>query len=283
MPVPRFSVELGERWGPLWTLASVAAHAVLIVVLVVATSIPRERTTMILLQAPGALGPREFFLPALEGGSGSSSGSGGESGGAVAVAPDSVPDSIPSESEAEPIAVEGPSESEGESAPIRTRRLLGPAYGDGRLWVRGFEAEIGVVGPSDDVATHVARVDSAIRARLKAFIDTMPRDSFAVPQPPSWTIETDDQTWGIDPQWIYLGSIKLPTALLALLPFPEGNYYQAQEARELQEMREDILRAARRAETAENFRNYVEEVRKRKDAEREAMRKAKRDTIIPDG
>ena len=281
MPVPRFSVELGERWGPLWTLASVAAHVVLIVVLVVATSIPRERTTMILLQAPGALGPREFILPALEGGSGGSGGSGGKSGSAVAVAPDSVPDSIPSEPEAEPIAVEGPSESDEEGAPIRTRRLLGPAYGDGRLWVRGFEAELGVVGPSDDVTTHVARVDSAIRARLKAFIDTMPRDSFAVPQPPSWTIETDDLTWGIDPQWIYLGSIKLPTALLALLPFPEGNYYQAQEARELQEMREDILRAARRAETAENFRTYVEEVRKRKDAEREAKRKVKRDTIIP--
>jgi hypothetical protein len=99
----------------------------------------------------------------------------------------------------------------------------------------------------------------ALRERMKAYIDTMPRDSFALPPPPRWTTEIGDDQWGIDGQWIYLGDFKIPTALLALIPLPQGNYDQAQAAAE--------------------FRNYVEELRKRRAAEREAER-AKGDTVI---
>lgn len=172
----------------------------------------------------------------------------------------------------------GPAGAEG---PLRTDRILGPAYGDGRLWVRPFFAALGVVGPSPDAATHTARVEAAVLERMKAFIDTMPRDSFALPPPPRWTTDLGGNTWGIDRNWIYLGDIKLPTALLALLPLPQGNYDQAKAAQELQRMREDIIQAARRAETAEEFRKYVEELRKRKDAEREAARAAQRDSVVP--
>lgn len=280
MPARRFGISSEKRVDPRWLLASVAVHIVLIVILVAVTrSVPRQQTTLIILEAPGALGPREFLLP-----SPGDVGGGGRrarSGRAAVVAPVATPDSIPSEFEAEVVAVAGADDSAAAGRPIGTRRRLGPAYGDGRLWVRGLEAQLGVVGPSGDIATHVARVDSAIRARLKAFIDTMPRDSFAVPPPPSWTIESDEQTWGMDPQWIYLGNIKIPTALLALLPFPQGSYYQAKDAAELGRMREDIMQAARRAETAEQFREYVNELRRRKDAEREERHKAKRDSVIP--
>jgi hypothetical protein len=161
-----------------------------------------------------------------------------------------------------------------------TYRLIGPSYGDGRLWVRALEAELGVVGPSVDVPTHVARVDRAIRERLKAYIDTMPRDSFALPPPPSWTTELDGRTWGIDSKWIYLGDLKIPTMLLALLPLPQGNYDQARDAANLARMREDILQAARRSENAEQFRKYVDELRRRKQEERD-KEKARRDTVIP--
>jgi hypothetical protein len=162
-------------------------------------------------------------------------------------------------------------------------RLIGPAYGDGTLWVRTSEAQLGVVGPSPDIETHVARVEAAVRERLKAYIDTMPRDSFALPPPPVWTTEVGGNTWGIDGSWIYLGDFKIPTALLALIPFPQGNIEQAQAARELQMMREDIIDAARRAETAEEFRTYVDELRRRKqeERERERARRAVRDTIRP--
>jgi hypothetical protein len=111
----------------------------------------------------------------------------------------------------------------------------------------------------------------------------MPPDSFALPEAPKWTTEIDGKTWGIDGRWIYLGDLKLPAALLALLPIPEGgyNYDQSKAARDLQRMREDILQAAQRAATAEEFNRYVKELRQRKDREREEKRRVRRDTIIP--
>jgi hypothetical protein len=127
----------------------------------------------------------------------------------------------------------------------------------------------------------VAQLDSAVTARLRAFLDTMPRDSFAPPEMPKWTTEINGRTWGMDGKWIYLGGLKLPAALLALLPFPQGNIDQSRAANQLMQMREDIIQAARRSETREEFNQYVKELRKRKDQEREAKKRAKGDTIIP--
>jgi hypothetical protein len=163
------------------------------------------------------------------------------------------------------------------------RRILGARFGDGRLWVRPWDAIVAAIAASrrDTIspAMHVALIDSAIVARLQAFLDTLPPDSFAVPPPRPWTTEIDGKKWGIDGGWIYLGGIKLPAAILALLPLPQGNYDQAKQEAELMRIREDILQAARRAESASEFRKYVEETRKRRDAEREAKRNQK---IPPD-
>lgn len=170
----------------------------------------------------------------------------------------------------------------GGEGPIGTGRVLGPDYGDGRLWVWATEAVLGVVGPSGTTELHVARVEEAVREKLETFLKGMPRDSFAPPPPPDWTTELDGRTWGIDQQWIYLGDIKLPTMLLALLPLPQaGNYEQAQRAAELAYMRQDIIQAARRAETSADFKRYVEEIRKRKDAERALVKGEKADTLKP--
>jgi hypothetical protein len=108
----------------------------------------------------------------------------------------------------------------------------------------------------------------------------------------SWVTETEDgKTWGVDPSWIYLGDFKLPSFILALIPLPQGNYELAQKEAELMRIREEIIRAARQAETNADFRRYVNETRKRKDAEREARKLAgeaarkgvKKDTIKPSG
>jgi hypothetical protein len=163
------------------------------------------------------------------------------------------------------------------------RWILGARFGDGRLWVRPWDAIVAAIAASrrDTVspAMHVALIDSAIVARLQAFLDTLPPDSFAVPPPRPWTTEINGKKWGIDGGWIYLGGIKLPAAILALLPLPQGNYDQAKQEADLMRIREDILQAARRAESASEFRKYVEETRKRRDAEREAKRNQK---IPPD-
>lgn len=290
LPPPR-----PERGRLLWVGGSVLLHAVVGVALVSVagpTFVPRPPPPFVLVEI-GELGPREAAMPAL-----AASAAGGDESSRradraaelvgerlVPVASTARRDSLipldPSDIvvvvSARPRGVAGA----GAEETVRTDRIIGPAYGDGRLWVRPFIAQLGVVGPSADAATHYARVDSAIRERMKAYVDTMPRDSFALPPPPKWTTDLGGDTWGIDRNWIYLGDIKLPTALLALLPFPQGNYDQAKAAQELQRMREDIIQAARRAETAEEFRRVVDDLRRRKDAEREAARAAQRDTVVP--
>jgi hypothetical protein len=134
----------------------------------------------------------------------------------------------------------------------------------------GAEAPIGGVSAPLDPERHAERIDSVLAARILAYLDTLPPDSFAVNlRPPSWTTEINGRTWGVDQQWIYLGDFRLPTMLLGLLPLGgQGNYEQGQRAAELQRMREDILRAAARASDAADFRRYVNELRERREAER---------------
>jgi hypothetical protein len=170
------------------------------------------------------------------------------------------------------------------SAPV-----IGSSTGTGKLWVGPLEGRIGVVGPSPDMATHVARVDSAVKAIVLAFIDTMPADSFFTPPMSApWVTETEDgKTWGVDQGWIYLGDFKLPSPLLALIPLPQGNIDLARQEANLMRIRDQIMRAARQAQTNEDIRKYIKEIRQRKDAEREARLAAaakkgvKRDTIKP--
>lgn len=157
---------------------------------------------------------------------------------------------------------------------------IGTGYGSGRLWVGPIEAQLGVVGPSENPSSHAARVDSAVRAKLLAFIDTIPADSFATPPVRPWVTEIDGQKWGVDGSWIYLGGLKIPSILLALLPLPQGNYGQAREAQELARIREQIMQAAWQSQTNADFRRYVREIRERKDAERRLSgRPVGRDTI----
>jgi hypothetical protein len=67
---------------------------------------------------------------------------------------------------------------------------------------------------------------------------------------------------------------------------PQGNIPMAEDAAELARIRQDILQAAERAETAEEFKGYVQAVRRRKQAERDSLRtlrerQQRRDSIVP--
>jgi hypothetical protein len=174
---------------------------------------------------------------------------------------------------------EGPPRAEGRPG----ARLLGARLGDGRLWVRPWDAiaaaVAGVGRDSLDAAANAALLDSVIEARVTAFLLAMPPDSFAIPRQPTWVTEINGQKWGLDGSWIYLGGLKLPSAILALIPLPQGNYDAAKRAADLQRIREDIMQAARRAESLEQFKRNVQETRARKDAEREAR---KNQSVKPD-
>ena len=290
MTQPRFCLPPPERPNPLWAALSAALHIVLTVVVVSVagpTFLGEQRRTVIHLLPTGMTGDREYRMPAYTGGP--SGGGGGATGSRITgIVPSArIDTTLPPPGPGliitdvtDLLASDSLTLPEGPAGPWR---LIGPSYGDGSLWVRTSEAELGVVGPSPDIVTHVARVEAAVRERLKAYIDTMPRDSFALPPPPVWTTEVDGNTWGMDGSWIYLGDIKIPTALLALIPFPQGNIEQSRAAQELASMRQEIIEAARRAETAEEFREYVDELRRRKQEERdrERARRAARDTIKP--
>jgi len=274
-----------QRSHPAWSVVSVVVHVVL-VLLLLAYSGPRLIRTVQLVALGPPPGARAFVLPEV--------GSTGATEATVAtVAPDRTETIVASDTTVpvESTAVTLPSlpslppgERAREVATLSAvdsllgrRGQLGPRYGDGRLWIRPRDAiAAAIAGALDEEPvspeTHAARIDSAITRRLYAFLDTLRPDSMAIAPTPDWTTEIDGQTWGVDGSWIYLGPIKLPSIILALLPLPQGNYDQNRAAAALQRVREDILQAAWRAETADDFRRYVEETRRRRDAERQAER-----------
>jgi hypothetical protein len=281
---PRFRLPDPSPPQPGWGVVGLVAHVIVLALL--AGTVGRSvvtRTANLLDSGSNARGVRQFVLPPLSQAEAVPSGVVASSasepvdsaaGPAVVVVPRMVPIGVPAPrlkalSEYDPVVGSAP--------------LIGMSRGTGKLWVGPVEARLGVIGTSPDVATHVARVDSAVKAIFLAYIDSMPADSFATPSMVSpWVTETEDgKTWGVDPGWIYLGDFKLPTALLALLPLPQGNIDLARGEAELLRIREQIITAARQAQTNADIKRYIKEIRERKDAER-AARLAAGNRVKPD-
>ena len=156
-----------------------------------------------------------------------------------------------------------------------------PAVGDGRLWVLPRPALPATV--ADALYGEQVRRDTVAVRRLHAMVDSLnvfiDQEQRARRQP-VWTTEVAGKMFGIDSQYIHVAGIKIPTAALALLPItlPQGNYDEQMRARQLDEMRQDLMQAARRTETLQLFKQYVRELRARKQAERDAERRARGDT-----
>ena len=131
-----------------------------------------------------------------------------------------------------------------------------------------------------------ARLSVAV-TRLRAMVDSLNQVLDVIQrekQRPSWTIggTPDKPEWGIDSAYIHVAGIKIPTMALALLGnlLPQGNFDESMRARQLQDMRDDLLHAAARAESFQQFRRYVRELRERKQAERDAeQRRRAQDTV----
>ncbi len=153
---------------------------------------------------------------------------------------------------------------------IGTRRRLGVAYGDGRLW-RPTE-----LTPREQIGImlSVANIDSVMRDRLIDALAETPPDSFALANGGGWRTEIGGKEFGIDGQFITVAGIKIPTMLLALLPIslPEGNIFDAREARLQEAQRQEIVRNAQRQADMEEIRRYIEELRLRNDSERSIQR-----------
>lgn len=270
--MPRFMLPRPERGNPGWGVASIVVHAmlVLIVVVLVGRSVV-TRSDVQFIELPAFSGEtREFDLPALSSAATPAAApvvtvevapadTTSVLGPQVVITPRVVPMSLP------------PKDVFDHNPIIGSAPNAGPNYGDGRLWVNASELRLGERAP---VGPEFRSMDSVALGRIRDAIAALPPDSFATPGAPSWTVESDGQTWGVDNNWIYLGPIKIPAAVLALLPIPEaGNYYQAKEEAELQRIREQIMFSAQLAETKADIRKYIKEVRRRKDKERDERKK----------
>lgn len=165
-----------------------------------------------------------------------------------------------------------------------------PQVGDGRLWVSprpGLPAPVADALYGDTTGRNAAAI-----ARLKVMVDSLNLVLDQIQREnkrPSWVVggTPDKPTWGIDSAHIHVAGIKIPTlalALLNLLPkwdqMSQGNFDETMRARQLQYMREDIMQAAARAQSFQQFRRYVRELRERKQAERDAEdRRRAQDTV----
>jgi hypothetical protein len=162
-----------------------------------------------------------------------------------------------------------PADTGGSAPPAQAQQgRIGPGLAQGRLWVRPLPV------PPRELAqrlTHRAELlDSAVSVIVQQYLDSIANDPASRNQGlPSWTTEIAGKKFGLDSKNIYIAGLKIPAAVLALLPIPAGNIDQNRAYNHLMEMRSDLLYAARRAETMEEFKQVIKEIRQRKEKERE--------------
>lgn len=185
----------------------------------------------------------------------------------VSLRPVEPPSQVAGPRGAPPVAA-GDTGARGAGRPAR----LAPRYGDGRLWVEPYPET-----PSE-LADRVRRshgqlVDSAVTAIVQAYLDSLAQEPGADrAQLPSWVTDVGGRKYGLDAKYIYVAGLKIPSAVLALIPFPQGNVDQALANRRLQDLRADLFQAAQRAENAAEFKKAIRDIRERKEQEEEFER-----------
>jgi len=94
--------------------------------------------------------------------------------------------------------------------------------------------------------------------------------------PRDWTFEKGGQKYGLDSSWIYLGKFKLPSAILAALPFNTGGVDGRRiiDNRNADWIRNDIFMHAQ-GMSEDDFRAAVKRIRERKDREKREADEAK--------
>lgn len=166
--------------------------------------------------------------------------------------------------------------TESASAPIPNGRpragILGPGLGEGRLWVEPLP-----LAPRQlaSVLTHQdpkALADSFVTQIVQQYLDSIAHDpDVASLKPPSWVAEVNGKKFGIDASHIYIAGLKIPTALLALLPIGGGGNQRPID-HNLEGMAYDLRVAGARARNLDEFRDAVRALRARNERDREFER-----------
>ena len=160
-------------------------------------------------------------------------------------------------------------------APTRARGhvgRLGPGLGEGLLWVEPLPLsprQLAAVLTRKD-AKELA--DSFVTAVVQAYLDSIAHDpDLATLRPPSWVANVGGTKFGIDASHIYVAGLKIPTALLALLPLPNVGDQRPID-HNLAAMAYDLRVAGARANNLTEFRRAVRELRAKTERDREFER-----------
>jgi hypothetical protein len=145
-----------------------------------------------------------------------------------------------------------------------------PEYHDPRVWV----ATAPMVSAPKSTKE---RVDSLLTAEIGAHNDSMAL--VAGRKPGDWTFMHNGQKYGIDQQYIHLGPISIPNAVLALLPLNrvQGNP-MAGAAEQLYSARHDEINTqAQRGMDEDAFHTAVRKLRERMDLEKKHQEEQKQE------
>jgi len=156
--------------------------------------------------------------------------------------------------------------------PDTAATTLTPRFGSGMAWVEPLPMTPRELAKLlSGIPDHEIR-DSAIAALTQHFLKARAEASADAEagKLPSWVTELGGQQVGLDQQWIYLGPVKLPAALLATLPLNvQVNPTEYAAFRKRQAMREDILTAGWRSANLAELRQAVKRLRQEREAEQE--------------
>jgi hypothetical protein len=234
-----------------------------------------SRPARLVVLAPPSEGPREVPMVLRRG-----SDPAGERGRGAAPTP-APPRPEP---EAPVVMPERPRQLETEAradtgaAPATSRRpaligRIGPGLAEGRLWVRPLPLPPKELAERLTQQRHVELVDSAVNAIVQAYLDSIAADPASrTAGLPSWTTNVAGTKFGLDSSSIYIAGLKIPAAVLALLPIPAGNIDQNRAYNHLMAMRADLQQAARRSQNLQEFKDMIRDMRLRKEREEEFER-----------
>ena len=151
-----------------------------------------------------------------------------------------------------------------------------PDLGDGRLWVRPLPL------PPRELAKRLYKsnaelVDSAVTQIIQAFLDSVGAAPGAESaELPDWTKEVDGLKFGLDSKNIYIAGLKIPAAVLALLPIPAASNQQNAFKRD-GIIYDDLRHAAQQAQTMDDFKEAIRKLREQRQRELEFERAQRED------
>lgn len=151
--------------------------------------------------------------------------------------------------------------AETQEAEVSNAERLQPREGDPRLWKDFWDEDL-----ERRYLGGTARADSAIRAILGRYLDSLRLSEEELRRARDWTIRSGEERWGISPEGIHLGEITIPLPVDQILS-PTGPRRRELE-RELREL-EEIQRqeALIDAEEIRKARIEAMEERARREAE----------------